>query len=125
MTNTWLTAKGSKIELTTECHTSEIIDLDGHKVTVKADRIDVVNCTVNGQKVNATLTKYQGKNVLNYGTTKVNGTTHPLMILMPDNVYQAIWGEYDRRIKEQAMAEIKAEAKYQENRNKVLKAMAE
>ena len=123
MTNTWLTAKGAKIELTTEHVTTEIIELDGHKASVKADRIEIINCTVDGEEVIAKLTRYQNKNVLNYGTAKAKGITRPLLILVPDNVYETVWGEYDRRVTARAIADMETEGKYQKNYNRVLKAM--
>uniref|UniRef100_A0A6M3XN40 Uncharacterized protein n=2 Tax=viral metagenome TaxID=1070528 RepID=A0A6M3XN40_9ZZZZ len=125
MTNTWTTAKGSKIELTTEHITTETIDVDGHKATVKADRIEITECKVNGQSVPAKLTRYENKNVLHYGTQKINGVTHPLLVLIPDNTYEAAWGDYNRRIVAEAQAEAAAEMKYQEHHNKILKAMEE
>jgi hypothetical protein len=125
MTNTWVTAKGAKITLTTEHITSEVVDLDGDKATIATDSIQIDSCTINGQTVNASLWMYQGKQVLNYGTTKINGVTHPLLIAIPAEVYEAVWGEYNRRIESNIKADLAAEYKYQADHDKVLKAMAE
>lgn len=124
-TNTWTTAKGAKIELVTEHKTTEEVDLDGHKATIKVDAIEIVSCKVSGKEVNAKLTSYQGKKVLDFGTTKINGVTHPLLILIPSDIYENVWGEYDRRFDAETKAELKAHSEYQQHYNKVIKAMEE
>lgn len=124
-TNNWLTAKGSKIILTTQDITSEVIDLDGHKATVNCDRIDIVKCTVDGNEQRVSLHHYQGKNVLHMGYKTIDGTKHPLMILIPDDVYEDIWGNYNRRFAAELKAQLKADESYQDNYNKILKAMEE
>lgn len=124
-TDNWETERGAKIELTTEHITSEIIDLDGDKAEVKADRIRIVELKVNGVNHQATLQNYQGKKVLNFGEKAINGKIHPLMVLIPDNTYQEIWGEYDKRQNTKLEAGLKADAEYQKHYNKVKKMMEE
>jgi len=122
-TNTWTTPRGAKIQMVTEHVTQEIINADGHKVTVEADRIEIREVTLNGERVTASLTTYQGQNVLNYGEKVINGTHHPLLIAIPANVYADAWGEYDARREAEIEAEIKAETKYQQEKAAVYAAM--
>ena len=125
MTNTWTTARGAKITLATEHITTEELNLDGHKTTVKTDRIDIIEVAINNDKQTANLTTHQGQKVLHCGYKKINGKQHPFMIAIPADVYQAVWGEYDNRMDAKFKAEMDAERKYQEHHNAVKKMMAE
>ena len=121
----WTTERGAKIELTTQDITEETINLDGHEMTVKTDGIKIANLTINGQSQDATLRRYEGKNVLHLGEKLINGKSHPLMVLIPNNIYDEVWGAYDKRRTERIEAEIVAEKKYQTNYKNVMDAMKE
>ena len=124
-TNTWPTARGTEIALVTKEVKEEVINADGHKAIVKTDRIEIVDVTVAGETHTATLTKHQGKNVLHLGYKMVNGTKHPFLVLLPEDVYQEVWGAINGRKEAALKSEMEAERKYQEHYNKVMAAMAE
>lgn len=121
MTSTFKTARGANIELTTEHITSEIINADGHKVEVKADRIVIKEVKVNGESHMGVLIDYKGQKVIRFG---YNGN-NPLLIAIPADVYEAVWGEYDRRVEENARRNIEADRKYEANYNRTMRAMRE
>lgn len=121
MTSTFKTAKGANIELITENITSEIINADGHEIEVKADGIKIKEVKVNGESHRGTLTSYQGMKVINYGYQGRN----PLLIAIPADVYEAVWGEYDKRIAARLAAAAEADRKYEAHYNRVMKAMEE
>lgn len=125
MLNRWSTERGSKIVLDTEHIKRETVNADGHKVEIDVDKIKINSCTVNGNNVTASLTRYQGQNVLYIGDKVINGVKHPLYIAIPGQIYNEVWGEYDRRQMEKNERECKAEKIYQEHRNMVMKAMQE
>lgn len=124
-TTTWTTPKGAEIVLVTEHVTEDTVNLDGHKATVKADRIEVRKVTLNGREHQARLTQHNNKPVLHLGYKTMQGQKHPLLALIPDKIYQEVWGEYDARKEAAIKAELEAEYKYQEHYNKVKNAMKE
>ena len=124
-TNIWNTAKGTEVTLDTQEIKEENVNIDGHEATVRADRIEIKKVTVGGQEHRATLTQHQGKNVLHLGYKKIDGKEHPFLVLLPEDVYQDVWGEYDARKAAALKSEMEAKRKYQEHYNKVMAAMAE
>ena len=125
MKNIFKTQRGSTVELVTEHITSEIINADGHEVSVKCDKIEITELKINGKKEIATLTEYQGHKVLNYGCQTIKGKKHQMLVLIPTDVYDKVWGEYDKRISDRIKTEIEAENKYQAHHNAVKKMMQE
>lgn len=124
--NRWITAKGVEITLSTRLAATDTINLDGHECVVAADGIVITACTVAGQAVYAPgvhLTQYQGVNVLQYGVAKINGKSHPLLIAIPAEVYEVVWGGYNRRQAAKLKLELDTAAAQQATHVKVVRSM--
>ena len=119
ITSKWTTGGGATVEMTTKEIRETEVDLDGDKVKVPADNILITEVKMNGKEYTGHMTakKYQGKLVLDMGLQKHNGTMTRLMVLMPEDIYQAVWGEQDKREAEKLereMASMRAAQKRQE-----------
>ena len=125
-TTIFATPKGTKVELTTENITKETVNADGHETEITTDIIVINEFKVNDELIKkAYLTTYQGKKVINFGTTTANGKQCPLLVLIDGEVYNKHWGEYDKRIMERAKRQDEVDKKYYADYNKVMKAMQE
>jgi len=90
----WKTETGKHIVMTTEEHYNREINADFHLVKVADDHIIITKLLVDNKKYpKASLTKYKGKNALYLGTLK----NRPIYTFLPQEIYQAVWGDYDKR----------------------------
>lgn len=119
----WKTPTGKTITMTTEEITEREINADGDKVTVKDDYILITEVTLDGKKYRGDLTKHQGKPALDLGTQVVNGKKMLIVTIIPQEIYQAVWGAYDERQTAKIEAEMKEEAEYQKHREAMRKVM--
>ena len=122
MKATFTTAKGTEIELTAIYTTKEEISLDGHKTEIDCDKM-IVNATMNGKIY--TNIHLSNKTTILLGTIVQNGVTHPLMANIPETVYNTIYLDFENRQIAKLNKELSADRAYQENYNKVIKAMQE
>ena len=121
MESKWTTPKGAEIRLATEHITSKVIDLDGHKFETEDDRIKIESFTVNGKSYASNrVATYKGQNVI---MSEEKGALASIVII-PDDVYKSVWGEYDARQEAKLDAAIKADAEYTKNYNAVKNAMS-
>lgn len=111
--NTWTTKAGNVIKMTTEHITTRTIDTGwSTKEEVKADRIEVREVTVNGEKVFANHSSGAPDRLTHY--TTINGKRVMATILIPEDVYADVWGEYDKRQAERLERQMAAEERYHE-----------
>ena len=121
MENKWTTPKGAEIRLVTEHITSKVVDLDGDKFTTEDDRIEIKSFEVNGkQYIWNSLSNYKGDKVIK---SEEKGAIAAIVII-PEDIYQAVWGEYDVRQDAKFEAASKADAEYRKNYNAVKNAMS-
>ena len=119
----WTTQRGAAIELTTEHITKKEVNADGWKVEVEDDRIEIVNVKINGKDYRGTLTFRENQNAIDCGSIKVGNQNQRLTVLIPADIYEIHWEEYDARQKAKYEAKAKADAEYEAHYNKIMRAM--
>jgi hypothetical protein len=125
--STWVTPTGTEVELHTEHMTSKEVDADGIKVTVKADEIMIHKVSIKGmlETTRANRIRKDGKLMLSLGNHNVGGKNRDIFVPLSDAVNDKIWGEYDKRQKEQFELSLKADVAYEKGYRKIMGAMGE
>lgn len=120
----WVTPKGAKIEATivVEHITREIIDSDGFKIVGNCDewRRNVENFAINGSETDLKeLWNEHGIRCILYGR---HGRDR-LLVALPKNVEEAVYGEETEALKHQLAAAAESEKAYNDHYNMVMRAL--
>ncbi|OPX85940.1 MAG: hypothetical protein A4E52_01574 [Pelotomaculum sp. PtaB.Bin013] len=122
------TAKGSIVKLAVDVEhiTTETADADGYKVEIPADIWvrKIIEFSVNGEVSKRADFTYHGKDrVIKYGEVTQKGKTCPLLVLLPKDIVEDIFGEEARAAKARIRQELEADRKYQNRRKAIEDAM--
>lgn len=113
----WTTKKGVKVEITVELREVERTLADGwikETTTVKV----ITRLAINGKDLKGSFTNYQGRDAIE---TRISNKR--AIVMLPEKIAEAIFGEERRAKKERLERELAAEQEYLESYNKVLRTM--
>ncbi|RXZ77227.1 hypothetical protein EBB07_33690 [Paenibacillaceae bacterium] len=98
-THQWTNARGMKVTLVAEHITKKEWKDDWGVVHFKADNwVYVRSIKIGNMEFNSHISRSRvdGKPVVDAGERVVNGARKKILVMLPDDVHTAVWGEYDR-----------------------------
>lgn len=97
----WFNDKGIKIEMTVEHITERVVGYDEFfqkELTKKVDKMKISRLVIDGTEVNTWNTSRTADHkAITTGLVNFRGSEATITVILPAEINEAVWGEYDKR----------------------------